>query len=173
MHRRNAMKENCPSHALDLGLIKSAIGRHHNTYTDRWCSNRSNRHGFRSSRNHERAELKDYRTRHALLIAQCQPPSNDQGVNASLIDVSLQRLVTPNLAWDATTANNVITVYRLVGLITHFIKLLKPSCRDHKIFSLHLGLHIGYRLYLLTYVFDQLHISYRNEHSYLFIYCCY
>jgi len=43
-------------------------------------------------------------------------------------------------------------------------QMLKFSCRDHKTFSLHLGLHIGYKDYLLTYLIDQLHISYRNEH---------
>jgi len=59
---------------------------------------------------------------------------------------------------------------RLVGLIANFIKLLKLSCRDHKTFSLHLGLHIGYKDYicLLTYSINCIFPTTMNIHIYLF-----
>jgi len=47
----------------------------------------------------------------ALLIAHCQPSLSDQGVNAGLVDMSLQCLVTLNLARDTTITNDVIAVY--------------------------------------------------------------
>ena len=51
-----------------------------------------------------------------------------------------------------------------------FYQMLKLSCRDHKTFSLRLGLHIGYKDYicLLTYSINCIFPTTMNINIYLF-----
>jgi len=63
-----------------------------------------------------------------------------------------------------------LALCRLVGLLANFIKLLKLSCHDHKTFSLHVDLRIGYKDYicLLTYSINCIFPTAMNIHIYLY-----